>query len=67
MRSKHKQQWNPEKYPCFPRAYTPADEYNQKEEKKATSTGAHSVVECGQRGMSTIQVPAAGAARLGWC
>lgn len=40
----------PDNYPTFPRAGIRQDEYNQEEEKTATSTGQQSVVECGQCG-----------------
>ncbi len=39
---------NPEKHPCFPRAFYLQDEYNQEEEKTATSAVPQCVVECGQ-------------------
>jgi hypothetical protein len=39
----------PEKHPCFPRARKGEDEYNQEEEKTATSAELYCVVECGQR------------------
>jgi hypothetical protein len=41
--------WNPEKYPCFPRARQAEGEYNQEEEKIGVSVCLPVDVQCGQR------------------